>query len=145
MSATASDYQRILSHETCPKMRRAWRNRSNVTHDQWVRYAKQLLPSPAVNTLGDCYRLAACLYVACGWYAARCGSETFSGSNIPPQGFELIRVMTEDFLTNTPDRALTRLAWEEQRKENAIIRRHLRKQLWKLTHPNLTNPFDFSK
>lgn len=96
MNTVAADYSTALEGVACPKMRRAWRNRSNVVQWHWVGYARTILGSNAA--LVDVWRLGACLYVACGWYAARSGSDTFNATTVPPRGWELIRAMTEDFL-----------------------------------------------
>lgn len=124
-TATTADFQAALAGVACPKMRRSWRNRSNVVQWHWVGYARIILGPDA--TRHDCYRLGACLYVACGWYAARAGSDTFNSDTVPPRGWDLIRAMTEDFLAAPPDRALTRGAWEEQRQKDAAAHKAARK------------------
>lgn len=122
---TPETIKAALETAKCPKMRRAWRNRSNVTHWQWVAYARKLRGADA--NLQRVWELAACLYVACGWYASRSGSEIFDGRNIPARGWALIGLMTEDFLEKTPDRALTRGAWEKQREAEALARKAARR------------------
>jgi hypothetical protein len=126
-------YQEVLGTIVCRKMRRAWRNRSNVTQGEWCGYARQILgeSTDALGTDAPKYtaKFAACLYVACGWYAARCGSEVFDGTTIPPQGWNLIQAMTEDFIVSPPDRALTRGAWEDQRQRAANTRKFANKML----------------
>jgi len=117
--------QTELGNVTCPKMRRAWRNRSNVTQWQWVAYARKLQGADANQP--RIWKIAACLYVACGWYASRSGSEVFNGSAMPTRGWELIGLLSEDFYHNPPDRALTRGQWEQQRKEEAQARKAARK------------------
>ena len=116
--------QVILGGIACPKMRRAWRNRSNVTHWQWVAYARELQGADANQD--RIWKIAACLYVACGWYASRSGSETFDGSAILTRGWALIGLLTEDFYHNLPDRAMTRGQWEQQRREEAEARKEAR-------------------
>lgn len=113
--------QTLLSHVVYPKMRRAWRNRSNVTQWQWVAYACKL---QGTDTNQDrIWKIAACLYVACGWYASRSGSEVFEGSTVPIRGWKLISLLAEDFYHKLPDRALTRGQWEQQRKDEAKARK----------------------
>jgi len=119
--------RKILGSVTHPRMCRAWRNRSNVTRWQWEAFARQVLEESGPGSGIDFRKLAACLYVACGWYAARSGSDTFDGAAVPTRGWLLIGLMTEDFLECTPDRALTRGAWEEQRKQEAAVRKAARK------------------
>lgn len=113
----SSRLQTELGNVTCDKMRRAWRNRSNITQWQWVAYARKLQGTDA--NLPRIWKIAACLYVACGWYAGRSGSEVFNSSNIPTRGWELIGLLAEDFYHNLPDYALTRGQWEARRKEEA--------------------------
>ena len=115
----------LLGNIACPKMRRAWRNRSNVTQWQWVAYARKLQGTDA--NLPRIWKIAACLYVACGWYASRSESEVFDGSTIPTRGWELIGLLSEDFHHNPPDRALTRGQWEQQKKEEAQARKEARR------------------
>lgn len=120
-------YREVLTTVTCPKMRRAWRNRSNVTQWEWCDRARRIL-GESVDALGTdapqyVAKFAACLYVACGWYASRCGSEVFDGATVPPQGWNLIQAMTEDFVVSPPDRALTRGAAETKRKHDALLRK----------------------
>lgn len=119
MNLPPENIQAALETARCPKMCRAWRNRSNVTHWQWVAYARKLRGADA--NLKRIWELAACLYVACGWYVNRGrGTETFIGREVPTRGWALIGLMTEDFLENTPDRALTRGAWEAQKEAEAL-------------------------
>lgn len=113
----------VLTHVRHPKMRRAWRNRSNVTQWHWVWYVYSILRQSGPDSGIDAWHLAACLYVACGWYAARSGSATFDGANVTMRGWLLIGLMVDDFLECPPDRALTRRAWEKQRKQEAAERR----------------------
>ena len=123
---TPENIQATLATAKCPKMRRAWRNRSNVTHWQWVAYARELRGADA--NLQRVWKLAACLYVACGWYAGRSGSEIFVGHDIPAKGWALIGLTAEDFLENTPDCALTQGAWEQQREAEALARKAARRK-----------------
>ena len=85
---------------------------------QWVAYARELRGADANQQ--RIWELAACLYVACGWYVNRGrGTETFIGREVPTRGWALIGLMTEDFLESIPDHALTRGVWEKRRNERA--------------------------
>ena len=117
--------QATLEDVKCSKMRRAWRNRSNVTQWQWVAYARRLQGADVSQT--RIWKIAACLYIACGWYASRSESEVFDGSTVPMRGWELISLLADDFYHNLPDRALTRGQWEQRRKEEAEKRKEARR------------------
>ncbi len=123
---TPETIKAALEKAKCDNMRRAWRNRTNVTHWQWVAYARELLGNDV--DLQKVWELAACLYVACAWYTSRAGGETFIGKNIPERGWALIGLLTEDFLEDTPDRALTRGAWEQQKEAEALARKAARRK-----------------
>jgi len=122
---TPETIQAALGKSKCDNMHRAWRNRSNVSQWRWVTYARELRGADA--DLPRIWKLAACLYVACAWYASRKGGETFIGRTVPDKGWALINLLTEDFLEDIPDRALTRGAWETQQKAEALARKAARK------------------
>jgi hypothetical protein len=109
--------QAKLGNVTCSKMRRAWRNRSNVTQWQWVAYARELQGADADLLRVSNWKIAACLYVACGWYAS--GSGVFDGSIVPTRRWELIGLLAKDFYHDLPDCALTRWQLEQRQKEEA--------------------------
>jgi hypothetical protein len=105
-NTTAMEYWAVLAGMECGKMARAWRSRSGTTRGKWFKAARMLTGER------DNERLASCLYVACGWYAMRCGSYTFDGVGISPRGWRVIKAMTADFVAMKPAKAMGRGEWE---------------------------------
>lgn len=112
---TPAILQAILGGVKCPRMARAWRNRSPVTQCDWARRCRELFcggETLGEISLGELHAKAACVYAACGWYCYRAGTDTFDGTMVMARGWELIATLAEDFLIMPPDQALGRYAWE---------------------------------
>jgi hypothetical protein len=108
-NTTVMEYWALLVDMDCSKMSRAWRSRTGRTRGKWIDAVIMLLcPEKGESIEG----VAACLYVACGWYAMRCGSYTFNGSAVPPSGWRVIAAMTVDFMAMKPAKAMGRGEWE---------------------------------
>ncbi len=121
---TPAILQAVLGGVKCPRMARAWRNRSPVTQCYWARRCRELFcggETLGEISLSELHVKAAAVYAACSFYACRCyaerkGGNEFDGSTVPPRGWELIATLAEDFLIVPPDRALGRWAWEARHK-----------------------------
>lgn len=85
----------VLKDYKCPRMARAWRNRSLVTRLQWVGFARKILINADSQEL---WKYAACLYIACG-------PEDFDGNTAD---FNKIEKRFQEYLINTPEKALER-------------------------------------
>lgn len=110
--------QAVLGGVKCPRMARAWRNRSPVTQCHWARLCRELFGE---LPLGELHVKAAAVYAACSYYACRTyaereGGNEFDSCTVPSRGWELIATLAEDFLIVPPDRALGRAAWEARHK-----------------------------
>ncbi len=110
--------QATLGGVKCPRMARAWRNRSYATQCNWARRCRELFSE---LPLAELHVKAAAVYAACSYYACRCydereGGNEFDGRTVPPRGWELIATLAEDFLIVPPDRALSRGTWEARHK-----------------------------
>jgi len=116
---TPAILQAVLGGVKCPRMARAWRNRSNVTQCDWAHRCRELFcgrETLGEISLGELHVKAAAVYAACSYYAERGGGNEFDGRTVPPRGWELIATLAEDFLIVPPDRALGRWAWEARHK-----------------------------
>lgn len=113
IKVASATLQAVLGGVTCPRMARAWRNRSPVTQCDWARHCLELFDN---ITLDELPVKAAAVYAACSYYAERAGNSEFDGGTVPPRDWELIVTLTDDFLSVPPDRALGRPAWEARHK-----------------------------
>ena len=84
----------MIKDYKCPRMARAWRNRSPVTQWEWVAHARGILGPEA--SLQAIWHFAACLYVACG-------PDDFDSATAD---WERIKVKVVEYLFNKPTKAM---------------------------------------
>ena len=92
---------------TSPRMRRAWRNRSLVTRNDWTRCTRAAFGD--LCTPNEILRIAPCLYVACS-VAAYEG--VFTGAAMRPIDWMYVTLNLNKYIKTTPDRALHRREFE---------------------------------
>lgn len=56
----------VLAGVTCPRMMRAWRNRSLVTQNRWRNYGRTLVGNATGSNWHEYDKLGRCLYATCG-------------------------------------------------------------------------------
>lgn len=95
----------------CRNMRRAWRNRSPVTHGDWSTPARKLLGEAA--DLADVGKLAAALYAAASDFSP---GGLFAPATWPPHTWKQLSGRLRTYREELPEKALSRGQYEERRK-----------------------------
>jgi hypothetical protein len=95
----------------CRNMRRAWRNRSPVTHGDWSAPARKLLGEAA--DLADVRKLAAALYAAASDFSP---GGLFAPAAWPPHTWKQLSGRLRTYRAELPEKALSRGQYEKRRK-----------------------------
>ncbi len=101
-----ADLKDVLGTMVCPRMLRAWRNRSNVTRAAWQRAAFKLT--------GD-HDNGGALYTACAEF---CNPPTWTFDGTAPYltrvYWQSLAARLPGFLASPPEKALSRYQWEQR-------------------------------
>jgi len=107
----AAALEAALGNFHCRNMRRAWRNRSPVTHGDWSAPARKLLGEAA--DLADVGKLAAVLYAAASDFSP---GGLFAPAAWPPHTWKQLSGRLRAYRAELPEKALSRGQYENRRK-----------------------------
>jgi len=105
----AAALEAALGDFRCRNMRRAWRNRSPVTHGDWSVPARKLLGDAA--DLADVGKLAATLYVAASEFSP---GGLFAPAAWPPYTWKQLSGRLRTYRAELPEKALSRGQYEQR-------------------------------
>lgn len=120
-NAAVGDYQAALQGMVCPRMLRAWRNRTNRTRGIWSEAVYDIIKWPHRNV--QIVVPTACLYVACGWYVEKNGGDAFYGSHPDLENWKLIRELALDLILAPPEKTMMSCTWAAWQRSQTILKK----------------------